>query len=494
MPRWLQAYLVYELSWYFTLTDSRAPLGVPTSGHAAERAHALILETLAHLDQAEVVEHSALRLQRIVRYVLLHGYAPRPWHEPFVLLNDLDRHQQVVRATYFFTGEPPMEQILLDGRPAQPLHATSVAYTYLGKTLLRRRVIWLPSNASIAIRLDGEDMDIVFRRPPFPIDVATPEATRLNTGDQLVQSRRQVEKHADPIPTTREGRRAQRLRGRAEIERRYHRAWVLMDRIHDAADSGEILFKHLRAHHRNINAWFVLEKGTPDWRRLRSEGYGDRLVAHGSMAWRLLMSHARHLISSHADEAIINPPAVMEFTRPAWKYTFLNHGVIKDDLSGWLNRKPIETFVTSTPAEYASIAGDSAYVFSSREVKLTGMPRFDRLREVGLRFGADRRDLLLVSPTWRTELVLTIARRHSAAGPGRLRHRELGLHAVLARVRRRRAAACGGQPARRPDRVPAPPQPATSADQARPAAPRRAALLRRGRRTGVLRARPCVRH
>ena len=178
-----------------------------------------------------------------------------------------------------------------------------------------------------------------------------------------------------------------------------------MDRIHDAADSGEILFKHLRAHHRNINAWFVLEKGTPDWRRLRSEGYGDRLVAHGSMAWRLLMSHARHLISSHADEAIINPPAVMEFTRPAWKYTFLNHGVIKDDLSGWLNRKPIETFVTSTPAEYASIAGDSAYVFSSREVKLTGMPRFDRLREVGLRFGADRRDLLLVSPTWRTELV-----------------------------------------------------------------------------------------
>jgi hypothetical protein len=33
------------------------------------------------------------------------------------------------------------------------------------------------------------------------------------------------------------------------------------------------------------------------------------------------------------------------------------------------------------------------------------MPRFDRLREVGLRFEADRRDLLLVSPTWRTELV-----------------------------------------------------------------------------------------
>ena len=47
--------------------------------------------------------------------------------------------------------------------------------------------------------------------------------------------------------------------------RKYADAWVLMDRIHDAGDSGEILFKHVRAHHPEINAWFVIDKDTADY-------------------------------------------------------------------------------------------------------------------------------------------------------------------------------------------------------------------------------------
>ncbi len=54
----------------------------------------------------------------------------------------------------------------------------------------------------------------------------------------------------------------------------------------------------------------------------------------------------------------------------------------------------------------ASIAGDhTSYVFTTREVALTGLPRFDRLRDVGLRFPPEHRDLLLVAPTWRNGLM-----------------------------------------------------------------------------------------
>jgi hypothetical protein len=177
-----------------------------------------------------------------------------------------------------------------------------------------------------------------------------------------------------------------------------------MDRIHDAGDSGEILFRWLREHQPQVNAWFVLEKGTPDWKRLARAGHRDRLVAHGSLEWRLLMANALHLVSSHADDAVMLPPAILEFTRPRWKFTFLQHGVIKDDLSVWLNAKDIDTFVTSTVHERASIAGDhTPYVFTTREVQLTGLPRFDRLREVADRVG--ERDLLLVAPTWRHGLL-----------------------------------------------------------------------------------------
>lgn len=405
LPVWLQAFLAYELSWYFTLTDAQVSAVIPTSGPEAERAHELIREIITHLDVDRVVAHSVIPMRRIERYILLHGYADRAWHEPFVLYTGLDHRQQLVQATYFFTGEQPREEVLVEGRPSQPQHAKTVEFAYCGRVLMRRRVLWLPANRKTGVRLDGEDMEIVYRRPMFAATMATPGAIRWHLGERSGRARNEAEAFLEPEPTTDEGRKAQRQFTRPRVQRRYHHAWVLMDRIHDAADSGEILFKHIRDQHTDINAWFVLEEGTSDWKRLRSEGYGDRLVAHGSMSWRLLMANALHLISSHADDAIVSPPAILEFVRPAWKFTFLQHGVIKDDLSGWLNRKPIETFVTSTRQEHASIAGDSTYVFSTREVKLTGLPRFDRLHAVGQRFGPDQRDLVLVAPTWRNDLM-----------------------------------------------------------------------------------------
>ena len=114
------------------------------------------------------------------------------------------------------------------------------------------------------------------------------------------------------------------------------------------------------------------------------------MVAHGSTLWKLLMLNARHLISSHADRPVIAPPEIVRLAKPRWQFTFLQHGVIKDDLSGWLNPKVIDTFVTSTRQEHESIAGDdNGYVFTSKEVQLTGLPRFDKLRRIGLRVPED---------------------------------------------------------------------------------------------------------
>jgi CDP-glycerol glycerophosphotransferase (TagB/SpsB family) len=178
-----------------------------------------------------------------------------------------------------------------------------------------------------------------------------------------------------------------------------------MDRIHDAGDSGERLFRYLRTSRPTINAWFVIESGTADWRRLQAVSR-MRVIPHGSLRWKLLMANCRHLISSHADVPVMRPPALMRFMEPRWRFTFLQHGVIKDDISSWLNPKQIDLFVTSTPQEYASIAGDhNAYAFTSKEVKLIGLPRFDRLRELGERFAPHQRDLVLIAPTWRVWLV-----------------------------------------------------------------------------------------
>jgi len=145
----------------------------------------------------------------------------------------------------------------------------------------------------------------------------------------------------------------------------------------------------------------VLSEESPDWPRLRRR-HGKRVVAHGSLEWRVLMAHCAHLLASHADDEIVHPPEVTEFTEPRWRFTFLQHGVIADDLSGWLGGKPIDLFVTSTAGERDAIEGDgTAYPFTTKEVRLTGLPRFDDLLETSSAHGPGTRDLVLVAPTWR---------------------------------------------------------------------------------------------
>ncbi len=200
------------------------------------------------------------------------------------------------------------------------------------------------------------------------------------------------------------------------MSRRFKDAWVLMDRIHDSDDSAEHLFQYLREKRTDVNSFFVVEQGTPDWTRLRKH-HKKRVVAHGSTEWKLLMLNAAHLISSHADAAICFPSELRDFTPHPWRFTFLQHGVIKDDLSGWLNGRPIEVFVTSTRGEHESVVADrTPYRFTDKQVRLTGLPRFDLLHQQAARYPTERRDLILVSPTWRVWLVPKLERGSQRRG------------------------------------------------------------------------------
>ena len=49
-PEWLQNYIVYELSWYFTSQDAHAATGGSASGAVAEEFHALMAEICALLE------------------------------------------------------------------------------------------------------------------------------------------------------------------------------------------------------------------------------------------------------------------------------------------------------------------------------------------------------------------------------------------------------------------------------------------------------------
>lgn len=81
-------------------------------------------------------------------------------------------------------------------------------------------------------------------------------------------------------------------------------------------------------------------------------------------------------------------------------YIFIQNGIIKDDLSHYLNRitKNFQIIITSSKKEFQSIF-DFKYHYNKKNIKLTGLPRFDNL--IRLKKNISKEKLILISPTWR---------------------------------------------------------------------------------------------
>lgn len=423
-PEWIQSFVLYELSWYLSPED--APSGSQSAcvGEVAERFNALMPEILHYLDP-EVIDAFRVRwFKPIWRDLLLHGWSDEPWHSPEVVVEKHDAERGLVRLAYRFVGAAPREEIISRGLPIQAAHAKTRAVVYFDRTAMHERVLWVTMDGPLAIELDGRRMPIRHGWPDSTLRIVKPfhiqemfkedaEPIQPTVREYLERQSRFAIKarlkgpDGGPRPEAADKQRLalRRMAESPQVQQRFKQAWVLVDRLHNSDDSAEHLFTWLRENRPDINAWFVVEEGTPDWQRIKASRHGDRLLAYRSEAWLMAMANCAYLISSHIDVPIHRPPAVLEFTKPKWKFVFLQHGVIKDDLSNWLNSKELSLFVASTPNEYASIAGDGTrYAFTTNEVKLTELPRFDRVREAGRRFPPEKRDLILMAPTWRVWL------------------------------------------------------------------------------------------
>ncbi|MEM6997325.1 MAG: CDP-glycerol glycerophosphotransferase family protein [Patescibacteria group bacterium] len=176
--------------------------------------------------------------------------------------------------------------------------------------------------------------------------------------------------------------------------------WLFSDRVTSAGDNGEALFRYAAAQ-KDLPAdiYFVISRKTQSYKELQQIG---RVVAYGSLKHLLVFLRAHMVISSHADIEVINP-----FLRQAdkyrnlfrFKFIFLQHGVIRHDLSSWLNRynRNIDLFITSSQVEYDSILSNP-YYYSSDSVLLSGLPRHDSYESA-----PDK--TLLIMPTHRAYLL-----------------------------------------------------------------------------------------
>lgn len=419
IPAWVQQLIVDELSWYLS-EDERIRSTIRLPPELAARFHELFDRILAQLEPAVVARHGVRHLTSTWFDVLARAGRPEGWHSGLVVRSRRDRAMGLRRYHYRYVGSPPAEVVrdAASGEVVAPAFEKTMAHRYFGRDLLWERILWLP-DGELAFELDGDAVPQGWRwQRPRPERHRAPRPALRRLGDRAWLFGRQPRARKIEAITrrlrrlvTRAAAAPTRLAARSRPYRdRFQDAWVLMDRVHDADDNGERLFEHLRAERPDVNAWFVVERDSPDWQRLRAAGE-RRLVAHGSWTWKMLMLNCAWLLSSHVDLPIARPPAILRIQpRPRWRLGFLQHGMIEDDLSRWLNHRDLDLFVVSTAAELASVAGDGTpYRFTPREVRNTGLPRFDRLLAKGRSVPEAERNLVIVAPTWRQWLTSPLA-------------------------------------------------------------------------------------
>ena len=184
--------------------------------------------------------------------------------------------------------------------------------------------------------------------------------------------------------------------------------WIISDRPDKAQDNGEYFFRYLKTKNlKEIESYFAIQKNCSDYKRLKKLG---NILNLNSYKYLNIFLKADKIISSISNSWVDNPfgedrKYILDLFH--FDFIFLQHGIIKDDLSKYLNRlqKNYSLFITSTKKEYKSIL-NFEYGYNKKEVILTGLPRYDNLYR--LNKIKKKKKIILIAPTWRMNIKGTI--------------------------------------------------------------------------------------
>lgn len=183
---------------------------------------------------------------------------------------------------------------------------------------------------------------------------------------------------------------------------KYKNVWLVCERGYEARDNGYRFFEYLRHQHKEINAYYLIDKkkNPLDYKKIRELG---NAVQFKGFKHKLLFLAAVHLISAH--KGTIEPWNYVLFSKyfgrfvPKKKYIFLQHGITKDNVIDILGKEnaPFDLFITGAKPEYDYVLKHFGY--SEHEVAYTGFARFDSLHHYRTE------NAILLMPTWRNGIM-----------------------------------------------------------------------------------------
>lgn len=186
------------------------------------------------------------------------------------------------------------------------------------------------------------------------------------------------------------------------INRIFGEIWLISERGYDAEDNGYVFFAYMRKKHPKERVFYLINKrNLAAYNRVKKLG---RTVAPNSIGHIIIYLLASKLVSAQLfndvpELVLANRTVFYHFNRP--KVTcFLQHGVIKDNINCFYNKKWVEKrgydlniFVCSADRECEYVA--KAFGYQAKVVQNIGLVRFDLLRN------KLPKQQILVMPTWR---------------------------------------------------------------------------------------------
>lgn len=272
----------------------------------------------------------------------------------------------------YFSQDVEFEHIFIDGVSVIPSYSKTIKHDFIGMTFLQERRIWvnISNGRNISAKLSGFPTRISLAGKQYKEGVSISNIVCHFSEKNPFYDKRMS----------------------------YKDSWVFIDRDTQGDDNAEHLYRYVMKNYPQKNIVFVLRRNSHDWDRLQSCGFN--LVAYGTEEHVNALKSCSKVISSHIDHYVVN--YLGKDMLHGRHFIFLQHGVTKDDLSTWLNHKDsIDCFITASPFEYSSIIdNNSRYIYSNKEVVLTGFPRHDSLIKLN-----QNEKLILVMPTWRKNIV-----------------------------------------------------------------------------------------
>ncbi|MCE9887912.1 CDP-glycerol glycerophosphotransferase family protein, partial [Kluyvera intermedia] len=290
-------------------------------------------------------------------------------HQPdcqYVYVDSYDRVKELVQLRYFIRGGEP-EIFQIGDVYALPVYEKTMRHDILEREFIQERRVWLSINPKDKLVVNISNL-------PTILSYGGKQYKDGVTGQSIISY-------------------FNGLRPKYIVNSEYENAWLFMDQLSQAGDNAEYLYRYVMNEYPEKEIYFALNQDSPDWKRLENEGFC--LLSFGSQEHLNILKSCSKVISSQSDNYVTN------FIGPKMllgrHFIYLQSGVNCHNNSSLLNIKDnIDCFVTSTRQEYSAICSDNGkYKYSSKEVVLAGLPRFDYL----LSSVEDRENIVLLMPS-----------------------------------------------------------------------------------------------